>query len=62
MDKMIACFMIAFFIFCACFITWAALGGPKRNLACKLMALAYIALSWMCVITLVVLVFIYHLT
>lgn len=62
MDTTFAIVIICFFVICACFITWAALGGPKRNLACKLMTLAYIALSWMCVITLVILVFIYHLT
>lgn len=59
MDKMIACFMIAFFILCACLITWGMVTGRKRNLVCKLMAFGYTAVSWICVIALVVMTIIY---
>ena len=57
MDKQMAFILIAFFIVCACFITWAALGGPKRNTVCKVLILCYIIVAWVCVFALLGLTF-----
>lgn len=59
MDKTMAFILIGFFIICACLITWAAFGGPKRSIACKLMAYGYAALFWMCIIAMIVITIIY---
>ena len=57
MDKQMAFILIAFFIVCACFITWTAFGGPKRNTMCKVLILCYIIVAWVCVFALLGLTF-----
>lgn len=59
MDKQLTFVIIGFFVICACFISWAAIGGPKRNIYCKWMALGYVALVWICIIALLVITLIY---
>lgn len=59
MDKTFAFTMIGFFIICACFLSWAALGGPKRSIACRWLAVGYVALVWSCIVALAVMVYIY---
>ncbi len=59
MDKQLAFIMIGFFAICACFMTWAALGGPKRSIMCKWLAVGYAASVWLCIIALIVITILY---
>lgn len=59
MDKTFLFILIGFFVICACFISWAAVGGPKRNLHCKILAISYAVLVWICIIALLVITLIY---
>ena len=59
MDKQFALCMIAFFSLCAILVTWAAIGAPKRDKACYVVAYGYAALMWACIITLTILTVLY---
>ena len=59
MDKQLTLVIIVFFVICACFISWAAIGGPKRNIYCKWLAISYAVLVWICIIALLVITLIY---
>lgn len=59
MDKTFAFCIIDVFIICAVFISWAAIGGPKRSICCKWVALGYAALVWICIIVLLIITLIY---
>ena len=59
MDKLFASIIIGFFVICACFLTWAARGGSKRSLTCKIITYGYAAFTWACIIALVVLTILY---
>lgn len=59
MDKTFAFEIITLFIICACFITYASVKGPKRNLGSKIVAYGYTALVWSCIIALIVLTIVY---
>ena len=55
MDKTFCFTTICFFAVCACFISWAAFSGPKRNRVCGFFAYGYVTLIWVCVIALTIL-------
>ena len=55
MDKTFLFILISFFVICACFISWAAVGGPKRSIYCKWLVLGYTVLTWLCIIALIIL-------
>ena len=55
MDKQLTLVIIVFFVICACFISWAAVGGPKRSIYCKWLVLGYTVLTWLCIIALIIL-------
>ena len=59
MDKQFAFILIGFLAVCAGFITWAALGGPKKSVSCKWLAVSYAAFVWLCIITLVTITIIF---
>ena len=59
MDKTFLFTLIGFFVICACFISWASIGGPKRNFWCKVMAYGYAILTWIFIIALIVLTILY---
>jgi hypothetical protein len=60
MDKQLAFILIGFFVICACFITYAALGGSKKSLTCKWIAIGYAALVWVCIIALTAVTILYE--
>jgi len=60
MDKQLAFILIGFFVICACFITYAALGGSKRSLTYKWIAIGYAALVWVCIMALTIVIILYN--
>lgn len=46
---------ICFFVIAAGFITWGSIEGPKRSKTCKIMALCYVIVTWLCILALIAL-------
>ena len=52
MDKQLAFYLIVAFVIIACFVTYSAISGPKRNKVCKFIAYGYTVFMWLCIVAL----------